>query len=251
MWIIWYREITSYSQVFRLFLGARLSGLFFYLKPLFMKRLVMTGGSGGVGSAIRGVFDTSDWNVVSPRRNELDHAKIESIKPFFEDKDIDLLICAAGEIGDHLLFGMTESEWDKIYSINYLGAAKCAAAVLPKMIEAQKGHIVFISSYSALHPPSGQAAYASAKAALIGLAKALAIENGIHGIRVNVILPGFLETQMTSSVSNQRKKQIQSDHCLRRFNRTLAVAKFIRFLDESLPDTSGQVFQLDSRISQI
>ena len=161
---------------------------------------------------------------------------------------VDLLVCAAGTIRDLPLARMEESSWDEVFAVNFKGSAACAAAVLPGMIARGRGHIVFISSYSALHPQVGQAAYATAKAALLGLTASLALENGHHGIRVNAILPGFMETNMTSTVSSRRKAEILGDHSLGRFNTPNAVAHFIRYLHEHLPETSGQVFQLDSRL---
>jgi 3-oxoacyl-[acyl-carrier protein] reductase len=131
--------------------------------------------------------------------------------------------------------------------VNYQAAAACAAAALPSMIGRGCGHLIFISSHSALHPPVGQLPYATAKAALLGLTASLARINGLHGIRVNAILPGFLETPMTESVSGKRKTGILGQHALGRFNTPDTVAKFIRHLHEDLPHTSGQIFQLDSR----
>jgi 3-oxoacyl-[acyl-carrier protein] reductase len=98
-----------------------------------------------------------------------------------------------------------------------------------------------------LHPSIGQAAYSAAKAALLGLTESLADENGRHNIRVNCILPGFIETKMTQAVSENRKIEILNDHALGRFNTAWEVAKFIHHLHEHLPNTSGQIFQLDSR----
>ena len=116
------------------------------------------------------------------------------------------------------------------------------------MLRARRGHIVFISSFSALHPPAGQAAYAAAKAGLIGLSKSLARELGPAGIRVNAILPGFLDTPMTAGLSAERREQVRRDHALGRFNDPEAVAAFLVHLHNHLPHTSGQVFQLDSRV---
>jgi 3-oxoacyl-[acyl-carrier protein] reductase len=109
------------------------------------------------------------------------------------------------------------------------------------------GHIIFISSQSAIHPPPGQAAYAAAKAALLGLATELACRHGPAGIRINTVLPGFLETRMTAPVSAARKAEVLAGHVLGRFNTCEAVGRFIRFLHQDLPHTSGQVFQLDNR----
>lgn len=214
-----------------------------------MDRLLMTGGSGGIGHAVRTLFESKGWSIEAPRRNEVDLKSRASIFSFFGRQEVDLLICAAGMTKDTVLIRSSESDWDEVYAINYQAAESCALAVLPRMIEQKKGHIVFISSFSALHPPIGQVAYASAKAALLGLTKVLAAQYGTNGIRVNAILPGFLETRMTETVSPARKLEVLNEHSIGRLNTPQIVAKYIYFLHEELSETSGQVFQLDSRIS--
>jgi 3-oxoacyl-[acyl-carrier protein] reductase len=213
-----------------------------------VNHLVITGGSGGLGQAVIHAFGTPDWEIIAPSREDLDLRDVEAIHPRLSPiPGVDLLVCAAGCIHDAPLLRMDEPSWDEVFSINFTAAEQAAAAVLPRMVEQGRGHIVFISSHSALHPPVGQVAYATAKAALLGLTASLAKKHGPSGVRVNAILPGFLETRMTTVVSSQRKAQILENHALGRFNTPEAVAKFIRFLHEQLPDTSGQVFQLDSR----
>jgi len=130
---------------------------------------------------------------------------------------------------------------------NLNGAAYCARAVSRRMLRRRHGHIVFVSSYSALHPPIGQAAYAAAKSGLLGLARSLARELGAAGIRVNTVMPGFLETRMTAGLPPQRVQAVLGEHALGRFNQVGEVAEFLHFLHTRLPHTSGQVFQLDSR----
>jgi 3-oxoacyl-[acyl-carrier protein] reductase len=212
-----------------------------------VNHLFITGGRGGVGRAVIQAFAAPDWEITAPGREQLDMQDPNAIRAVLESVPVDLLVCAAGSIRDAPLARMDESMWDEVFSVNFTAAAACAAAVLPGMIRRGGGHIVFISSYSALHPPVGQAAYATAKAALLGLTESFARENGRHGVRVNAILPGFLETGMTSTVIARRKAAILGDHALGRFNTSKAVAEFIRFLHDKLPDTSGQAFQLDSR----
>lgn len=214
-----------------------------------VNHLVITGGGGGLGRAIAGAFADPAWDVAAPARGELDVCDPRAIRSYFEPRPVDLLVCAAGITRDAPLSRLDESAWDDVFAVNYQGAADCAAAVLPRMIGQGRGHIIFISSYSALHPAVGQAAYAAAKAAMLGLTESLARRNGPHGIRVNAILPGFLETRMTRTVSGKRKAEILEDHSLGRLNTPGAVAKFIRHLHEDLPHTSGQMFRLDSRIS--
>lgn len=212
-----------------------------------IQHAVITGGTGTLGAAIAQALTSPDWKIESPSRAELDVSEVISINRYFEDREIDFLVCSAGITRDEPLAKMTESAWDETWLVNYQGSLKCAEAVLPKMIARGSGHIVFISSYSAVHPPSGQANYAASKAALLGLTAELASRYGQHNIRINTILPGFLETRMTESVSEKRVSQIRTDHVLGRFNTCDRVASFIRFLHHELPHTSGQVFQLDSR----
>lgn len=213
-----------------------------------MNHLVVTGGEGGLGQALVSGFGPPSWRVSAPGRHQLDVTDRGSIETFFKSSPLDLLVCAAGIVRDAPLARLGEDAWDEVVAVNYRGAAACAAAVLPGMVARGTGHIVFMASFSAVRPPLGQVAYATAKAALLGLSEALARDYGCHGIRVNVILPGFLETPMTAGVSARRKTQVLADHCLGRFNTPAAVARFIRFLHEELPHTSGQVFQLDSRV---
>lgn len=195
-------------------------------------------------------FHSPDWKIAAPPRNQLDVVDSTSVREFFEGRQVDLLVCAAGMISDSLLIRTEETVWDDIVAVNFHGAATCAKIVLPGMIQRRVGHIVFISSWSALHPPAGQSAYATAKAALLGLTRDLSRNYGKHKIRVNAILPGFLETRMTSPVTEFRKKEILEDHHLGSFNTPDAVGKFIHFLHHQLPHTSGQVFQLDSRTEE-
>ncbi|MBN8457024.1 MAG: SDR family oxidoreductase [Verrucomicrobia bacterium] len=212
-----------------------------------MRHLVVTGGTGGLGKAIATAFSGPDWTVAAPGSAALDVTDPSAISRFFAERPVDLLVCAAGMSRDGVLGRLSETDWDAVMAVNFTGSAACAKAVIPGMIGQGSGHIVFISSHAALHPPVGISAYATAKAALLGLTRELADRHGRQGIRVNAILPGFLETRMTRDVPPQRREAALAEHCLGAFNTPAAVADFIRFLHERLPHTSGQVFQLDSR----
>lgn len=208
---------------------------------------IVIGGSGGIGTAMVEELAKAGWLVSAPGHAELDITVRNEVFSYFEAKRPELLVCAAGATDDSLIARMTSEKWDRIWNVNFRGARDCAEAVLPAMRKRGSGHIVFLSSRSAVHPPAGQAAYASAKAALLDLTRELAFRCGPENIRVNAILPGFLETRMTSGVSAARRKEVLGQHALGRFNTCDAVAGFIRHLHESMPHTSGQVFQLDSR----
>lgn len=212
------------------------------------KQVIITGGEGGLGRALAAAFANAGHEVLAPGRGELDVTDAEAVKEFFKDRAVDLLICNAGITRDALLGKLPEEDWDDVMESNLRGAARCAAAVSRGMIRARQGHIVFISSHSAIHPPAGQAAYAAAKAGLIGLAMSLAKELGPTGVRVNAVLPGFLETRMTESLNEERKGQVRAEHVLGRFNTAEAVGHFLVTLHEKMPHTSGQIFRLDSRV---
>jgi 3-oxoacyl-[acyl-carrier protein] reductase len=211
------------------------------------QRALVTGGAGSLGLAIAGELRSAAWFVDAPGRQDLDVCDWNSIQSFIGANEYDLLVCNAGISRDSLLPKLSEADWDQTWETNFQGAMSCIRAVLPAMIRRNRGHIVLISSYSAIHPPLGQTTYATAKAALLGLVRDLAPHCGTSNIRINAVLPGFLETKMTEKVSEARKSQVLQDHVLGRFNGCAEVAGFIRFLHDNLPHTSGQVFQLDSR----
>lgn len=212
-----------------------------------MRYAVVTGGTGFLGSSIKKSFSKSQWSIEAPGSDELDVCDNEKVQTFFAQRSVDLLVCAAGMTADSLLARTSQANWDRIWAVNFQGAKACAQAAIPAMKSRGAGHIVFISSYSAIRPPLGQIGYASAKAALMGLTSDLAKRYGPCNIRVNCVLPGFLETRMTAELSAKRRAEIMADHCLGRFNTCDDVAAFIHFLHDHQPHTSGQVFQLDSR----
>ncbi len=218
------------------------------MSPTRQPQIVITGGQGVLARAICARFASENWLVHAPGRDELDVTIPEAVESYFSRHHPDLLICNAGVIRDAPIAKLRLDDWQHAIDVNFHGARRCAISALTRMQRRESGHIVFISSHSAIHPPVGQAAYAAAKAALLGLTRDLAAEAGTCNVRVNAILPGFLKTTMTTSVSEKRREKIRNSHLLGRFNTPDAVAKFISHLQQELPHTSGQVFQLDSRI---
>ncbi len=213
------------------------------------ERAVITGGQGTLAQAVAGCLNAEGLEVFAPGRNELDVRCSDSVSAYFgELENLDLLICNAGITDDELLLKMTEENWDSVMGTILKGAFLCARAAAKKMIKQKRGHIVFISSYSAFHPPVGQASYAASKAALTGLAMSLAQELGSRNIRVNVVIPGFMETKMTENLSEEVHSLAKQKHTLSRFNTPEATGKFLRHLHLEMEHTSGQVFNLDSRV---
>lgn len=209
---------------------------------------LITGGEGGLAQALRLELTAAAIQVYAPSRRELDVTCAASIAAAFENfPRLDLLVCNAGLIADKTMAAMSEEEFARVLDINLTGAFRTARAALKLMSRQRSGHIVFIGSFSALTGPIGQAAYASAKAGLISLAQSLAREYGARNIRVNCILPGFMETKMTAHLSDANLARYKQAHTLGRFNTVAEAARFIRFLDLEMPHTSGQVFSIDSR----
>lgn len=187
------------------------------------------------------------WEVFAPSRSELDVRCAKSVETFFENLDrIDALVNNAGITRDSLFARQSEEDFDEVVTTNLKGAHLCSQAAAIPMMRQRDGQIINIGSYSALHPPMGQAAYAAAKAGLIGLTKSYAKELGKRNIRVNCVLPGFLETKMTASLSEEATEAARKRHTLGRFNTKEEAAGFIVNL-LSMNHISGQVFQLDSR----
>ncbi|MCF6311440.1 MAG: SDR family NAD(P)-dependent oxidoreductase [Verrucomicrobiales bacterium] len=209
---------------------------------------IITGGGGDLAVEMRDQLLAAGYEVKAPTRAELDVTDAKAVEQYMQGCErIDLLINNAGLTRDGRLQRLDEADWDEVLAVNTKGAFLCAKSALRKMIRQRSGHVVNIGSYSALRPPVGQVNYAAAKAALIGLTQSLAAESGARGVRVNCVLPGFLETRMTNSLSESAREQALQKHTLGRFNQVEDAARFIIFLD-TMEGVSGQVFQLDSRL---
>jgi len=212
------------------------------------KIALITGGAGDLAVELRSQLLAAGYEVKAPGHTELDVTDVEAVEGYIKKCDrVDLLINNAGLAADRPIHRMSEAEWDEVVSANVKGAFFCAKNVLRKMLKQRSGHVINIGSYSAFRPPLGQANYASAKAALLGLTQSLAAESGSRGVRVNCVLPGFLETRMTAKMSEEAIGQKREDHSLGCFNTVKDAARFMVFLD-SMEAVSGQVFQLDSRL---
>jgi NAD(P)-dependent dehydrogenase (short-subunit alcohol dehydrogenase family) len=212
---------------------------------------LVTGGEGDLGKAVAASLATQGDEVHAPGRRELDVSDSAVIIEWFKAHEkIDLVVHSAGVLRDRRFPNMEEEDFDTVLEVNLKGAFQVSQAALKSMAHRRSGHIIFIGSNSARWGNAGQANYAAAKAGIIGLTHSLAKEYGGRNIRVNCVLPGLLETKMTAHLSEEIKQSVREAHALRRFNTCEAVARFVAFLDQELPHTSGQVFQLDSRVNR-
>ncbi len=188
------------------------------------------------------------YQVAAPGRDELDVTSAASVKAYFTSiTSLDLLVNNAGLTRDIVHSSLSEADWGLVVDTNLKGSFLCSQAALKIFCRQNTGHIINIGSFSGKCPPIGQTNYAAAKAGLIGLTQSLAKEYGKRNIRVNAILPGFLETKMTAGLSDQARQRVLDRHVLGRFNTTEDAASFVTCLHR-LSAVSGQVFQLDSRI---
>jgi NAD(P)-dependent dehydrogenase (short-subunit alcohol dehydrogenase family) len=166
------------------------------------ERILITGGDGSTARAIASLFKQRDpvVEIYLPSRSEMDVTDELQVIDYIKQHPCDLLICAAGSTEDQLIGKTSEESWDRVMQVNLRGAVLCAKEASKSMLKQRCGHIIFISSYSAVHPPAGQIAYASAKAGLLGVTKALAKEWGRTNIRVNTISPGMINTPFSQGL---------------------------------------------------
>lgn len=211
---------------------------------------LLTGGEGDLARAIGAEFKQAGFNVLAPGRTELDVLDSASVRHYLGKLvRLDLLVNNAGVSRDASITKMTAEDFDHVLDVNLKGAFLVSQVAVKLMSRQRYGHIVNISSYSALSAPAGQANYAAAKAGLIGLTYSIAREYGAHNVRTNCVLPGFLETKMTRQLLADAAfcEDLMNKHALGRLNTTQDVARFMVFL-HSMQNVSGQVFQLDSRV---
>jgi 3-oxoacyl-[acyl-carrier protein] reductase len=143
---------------------------------------------------------------------------------------IDHLVNNAGVTGDGLLLRMKREEWDRVVQVNLGGAFEMTRAVLPGMVKARYGRIVNISSVVALMGNAGQTNYCAAKAGLIGFTKSLAREVASRQITVNAVAPGFIDTDMTRSITAEARERLAGQIPLGRLGSPEDVAAAVAFL---------------------
>lgn len=144
--------------------------------------------------------------------------------------EIDVLINNAGIIQDALVTKMTEENWDRVIDVDLKGPFQMIQAVVYNMIDHNIGEIINVSSIVGVYGNVGQANYSAAKAGLIGMTKTLAKELGKKGIRVNAVAPGFIQTNMTSTVPDKILELMKEKTPLKRLGLPADVAYAIMFL---------------------
>jgi 3-oxoacyl-[acyl-carrier protein] reductase len=220
------------------------------------RTILITGGNGGLGQAIAQSFlaeatENVVWLGVRSNRQRLDDLVLKFPERCFpvqldvtraEDwraaveeivekcKRLDVLVNNAGSHQDSLLANMTATAWTEVLKVNLDGAFLGCQATLPTMVGQRHGRIINIASLSALVAPAGQTNYAAAKAGVIALTRSLAKEVARLGITVNVICPGYIETEALAGLNAEERRAAQARVPMRRFGRPEEVAVAVRFL---------------------
>jgi 3-oxoacyl-[acyl-carrier protein] reductase len=163
---------------------------------------------------------------------------------------IDILVNNAGINRDQLLIRMTEEEWDRVISINLKSIFLCTRAALRPMIKQRWGRIISVSSVVGMMGNAGQTNYAAAKAGIIGFTRSVAKEVASRGITANTVAPGFIDTEMTQKLSDDRQQKITSHIPIGRLGSPEDVASAICFLaSEEASYITGQVLAVDGGLT--
>lgn len=237
------------------------------------KTVLITGGTRGIGEAIVEKFASLEANIVinyisSKEKADFLVKKIQElggeciavqgdVSKFDESQNIvdkaidhfgriDILINNSGITKDNLMLRMSESDFDRVISVNLKGTWNMCKNITRHFLKNKAGSIINITSVVGLIGNPGQANYVASKAGVIGLTKTLAKEFGSRNITVNAIAPGFIETEMTTSLPEEAKEAYLKQIPLNRFGKTEDIANVCAFLaSEEASYITGQVISVN------
>ncbi|WP_221372650.1 3-oxoacyl-[acyl-carrier-protein] reductase [Clostridium perfringens] len=237
------------------------------------KVAIVTGGTRGIGRAIALKLADQGANIVINYRNSDKEAeelksilegkgvKVLTVKcdiSNFEDSKnlmdkckevfgkIDILVNNAGITKDTLIMRMKEEDFDNVIDVNLKGTFNCAKHASAIMLKQRFGKIINMTSVVGIAGNAGQVNYAASKAGVIGLTKSLAKELGSRGVTVNAVAPGFINTDMTASLSEKVKEEASKNIPLKRLGDPEDVANLVGFLASDAANyITGQVINVD------
>jgi 3-oxoacyl-[acyl-carrier protein] reductase len=233
---------------------------------------LVTGGSRGIGRAIVQALVAEGWTVAftwsSNEKAGREVAELTGAHAFpldLRDRARPAALVAEVEKGlgpisglvnnaavrrEAILAMTSDADWDEVLEVNLGGTFRCCRAVLPGMVYRRRGAIVTISSRSATAGLPGQSVYAASKAGLLGLTYSLAREVGRKGVRVNVVVPGFVATELTAALPPAAVAKLRETECLPAGTAPSDVASAVCFLmSDRAAAITGQALAVDSGAS--
>ena len=237
------------------------------------KNIIVTGATRGIGKEIALTLAQNGANIAINYRNYNEEVEelINSIKEFGVDaiavkcdvsksdevdnfisevknhfSSIDVLVNNAGITKDGLLLRMKDEDFNSVLDVNLKGTFNTTKSISPIMIKQKHGKIINISSVVGIVGNAGQCNYAASKAGVIGFSKSVARELASRNINVNVVAPGYIDTDMTKSLPDKVKDEILKSIPMKKIGDPTEVANLVLFLSSSLSDyITGQVINVD------
>ncbi len=226
-----------------------------------VRTVLVTGGNRGIGRAIAEKFIELGHRVAVTARSGDGPAGSLTVHADVTDGDsltaaiatveeklgpIEVLVANAGITKDTLLMRMTDEDFESVIDTNLIGSFRLVKRGINSMIKQRFGRVIFISSVVGLLGSAGQVNYAASKSALVGFARSLTRELGSRGITANVVAPGFIETDMTSSLSDEQQSAYKKGIPAGRFAQPSEVAAVVAWLaSDDAAYISGAVIPVD------
>ncbi|RZS43272.1 3-oxoacyl-[acyl-carrier-protein] reductase [Herbihabitans rhizosphaerae] len=225
------------------------------------RSVLVTGGNRGIGLAIARAFEAQGDKVAVTHRGSGTPDGLFGVKCDVTDSDavaaafaeveqahgpVEVLVSNAGITDDTLLLRMSEEQFTRVVDTNLTAAFRVTKAATRSMLRKRWGRLIYVSSVVAMLGSEGQANYAASKSGLIGFARSTARELGSRNITANVVAPGFVKTDMTASLPEQRTEAILGNIPLRRYAEAEEIASAVTFLaSDGAAYVTGAVIPVD------
>jgi len=225
------------------------------------RSVLVTGGNRGIGRAIAEAFRADGDDVAITYRSgeppegflavRCDITDPEAVDAAFaeiEEKQgpVEVLVANAGITRDTLLLRMSEDDWSDVIDTNLTGTFRVTKRAAKGMLRLRRGRIILVSSVVGLLGSAGQVNYAASKAGLVGMARSLARELGSRSITTNVVAPGFVETEMTEVLPEEKKAEYKAQIPLGRYASVEEVASAVQWLaSDGAAYVTGAIIPVD------